>query len=168
MGANLVGAAGERAGFEERGAIRVAAKNSEIGLGREAVGVDVAGAGGGWLGGAGGFARKLLLGRVAVNSREVGFLTSPHSNSGWTSLAKCRVRVKTMRPLVLASSRCGAAEALRGTGLVQGGDHTILKKSGFEVINSIASLLPVKPALRGKNGQFLNIQETPAIHRSTS
>ena len=60
VGANLVGAAGERAGFEERGAIRVAAKNSEIGLGREAVGVDVAGAGAGWFGGDGGFAGKCL------------------------------------------------------------------------------------------------------------
>ena len=56
VGADLVGATGERAGFEEGGAIRVAAEDSEIGFGREAVGVDVAGAGAGWLGGDGGIA----------------------------------------------------------------------------------------------------------------
>jgi hypothetical protein len=37
------------------------------------------------------------------------------------------------------------------------GSHNFEKKSGFEVIKSVASVLPVKPALRGKNGQFLAI-----------
>ena len=60
VGADLVGAAAKGAGFEEGGAVGVAAEDSEIGFGRKAVGIDVAGAGAGWLGGDGGFAGKCL------------------------------------------------------------------------------------------------------------
>ncbi len=65
-------------------------------------------------------------------------------------------------------------ESVHGSGSIArnrssaGRESHNFKKSGFEVINSIASVLPVKPALRGKNGQFRNIRETPAIHRSNS
>jgi len=60
VGANLVGAAGEGTSFDERGAVRIAAEDSEIGFGGESGEVDVAGAGTGWLGGDGGFAGKCL------------------------------------------------------------------------------------------------------------
>jgi hypothetical protein len=55
LGADLVGATGERAGFEEGGA------------------VGVAGSGVGWFGCDGGFAGKFLLGRVAVDARQIDF-----------------------------------------------------------------------------------------------
>jgi len=61
--------------------------------------------------------------------------------------------------LILSGERSEAAEALRGTGFSQSSNHTILKKSGFEVIKSNAIVLPVKPAIRGKNGQFLAISD---------
>ena len=61
--------------------------------------------------------------------------------------------------LILGGKRSEAAVALRGTGLSQSSNHTILKKSGFEVIKSNAIVLPVKPAIRGKNGQFLAISD---------
>ncbi len=60
VGANLVCAAGKGASFEERGAVGVAAEDSEIGFGRESGWVDVAGTGAGWFGGDGGIAGKFL------------------------------------------------------------------------------------------------------------
>ena len=74
VGADLVGAAGERSGFDERGAVGIAAQQAEFGFCREAVdGIDIAGAGTGRFGGDRGFARKFLRRRVTVDAREVGF-----------------------------------------------------------------------------------------------
>jgi hypothetical protein len=73
MGSNLIGATCERPGFDERGAIRVAAKEAEEGFGRKAIGVYLAGAGAGGLGGDGGFAGKFLRRRVAVDARQIIF-----------------------------------------------------------------------------------------------
>jgi hypothetical protein len=71
--ADLVGAAGEWAGFDQSGAVRVAAQDAEFGFRGEAGGVDVAGAGFGGLGGDWGVARKFLRRRMAMDAGEVDF-----------------------------------------------------------------------------------------------
>ncbi len=58
--ADLVGAAGEGTSFDERGAVRIPAEDSEIGFGGETGGVDVARSGVGWFSGDGGIAGKFL------------------------------------------------------------------------------------------------------------
>ena len=106
MNADLVGAAGDRPGFDERRAVGKSVQHAKLGASGRALVVDRAAAELGRVVSDRRIAREMRLPADGLGcGRDRCFSTSPAANCGCSWPAKCRVRAKTTMPVVLASSR---------------------------------------------------------------